>query len=79
MMDTIQIIGLLCGCFALFFALATAIMYFKIKKFISLITEEQFEQAEPIIEKQRRRVFAYTILSSVFTVATIIFSVVSNI
>lgn len=79
MMDTIQIIGLLCGCCALFFALVTAIMHFKIKKFFSLITEDQLEQAEPIIEKQRRRIFAYTILSSIFTVATIILSFVANI
>ena len=77
-MNTIQTIGLLCGCFALFFALVTAIMYFKIKKFFTLITEEQFEQAAPIIEKQRRRIFAYTIISSIFTVATIILSFVAN-
>lgn len=79
MMGPIQIIGLLCGCFALFFALVTAITYFKLKKFFTLISEEQFEQAEPIIEKQRRRIFAYTILSSIFTVLTIVFSFVANI
>lgn len=78
-MDTLQIIGLLCGCCALFFALVTAIMYFKIKKFISLITEDQYEQAGPIIEKQRSRVFAYTIISSIFTVATIVLSFIVNI
>ena len=78
MMDTLQIIGLLCGCFALFFALTTAILYFKVKKFCSLISDEQLEQAAPIIEKQQKKVFAYTIISSIFTIATIVLSIIVN-
>ncbi|WP_405354739.1 hypothetical protein [Ruminococcus sp.] len=75
-MESLEIIGLICGCCALFFAIVTGLTYFRIKKLISLISEDLLEQALPIIEKQRRRVYAYIILSSIFTVATVVLSII---
>ena len=78
-MEFIQIIGLLCGCVALFFALTAGILYFKLKKFVSLITEDQLKQAMPIFEKQRRRLYTYAVISCVSCIATIVFSIILNI
>ena len=76
-MAPLEILGLICGCGALFFAIVTGLTYFRIKKFISLINEDLYEQAMPIIEKQRRRVYAYLVLSCIFTVLTLVFSILS--
>ncbi|MBQ7225614.1 MAG: hypothetical protein IJX02_03315 [Clostridia bacterium] len=78
-MGPLQISGLICGCIALFFALVTGLTYFRIKKFISLINESQMEEAMPIIEKQRRRVYGYLVASSIFTLATIVLSIINSI
>ena len=76
-MTPFEILGLIFGCGALFFAIVTGLTYFRIKKFISLIDEEMYEQAIPIIEKQRRRIYAYVVLSCIFTVLTLVFSIIS--
>ncbi len=78
-MDIVQTIGIFCGCIALFFALVAGILYFKLKKFISLITEDQLKQAMPIFEKQRRRLYTYVVISCLFCIATIVFSIIVNI
>lgn len=77
-MEPIQIIGLFCGCVAIFFALVAGFTYMKINKLFSLITEDQIEKVMPIVEKQRRRIFAYLMISSIFTIATIVLSVIHN-
>lgn len=78
-MEPIQIIGLLSGCIALFFALVSGITYFKVNKLFSLVSEEQIEQIMPIVEKQRRRIFAYLLISSIFTILTIVLSFIHNV
>ncbi|MBE6674041.1 MAG: hypothetical protein E7596_02920 [Ruminococcaceae bacterium] len=77
-MELVQIIGMFCGLIALFFALSAGILYFKIKKFLSLITEEQLKSALPIFEKQRRRLYTFATVSCIFTIATVIISIVVN-
>ena len=76
-MEALEIIGLISGCCALFFAMVAGLTYFRINKLLSLINEDQLEEAAPIIEKQRRRVYAYLVLSCIFTVLTIVMSIVA--
>lgn len=76
-MEALEIIGLISGCCALFFAMVAGLTYFRINKLLSLINEDQLEEAAPIIEKQRCRVYAYLVLSCIFTVLTIVMSIVA--
>ena len=78
-MGVIPFLGLVCGGLSLFFAAIAAMIYFKIKKLYSLIDESQYEQVAPIVEQQRRRIHISLLLSSLFTIATIIFSIVYNV
>ena len=55
-MEALEIIGLISGCCALFFAIVAGLTYFRINKLLSLISEDVLDQAMPIVEKQRRRV-----------------------
>ena len=77
-MGAIQIIGLISGGCALFFALAAGILYFKIKQLFSLISEDQYEQVMPIVEKQRKKVYTLAGLSTVFTILTIVMAIINN-
>ena len=77
-MEAIQVIGLFSGCIAIFFALVAGFTYFKINKLLSTVTEEQLERISPLIDKQRRRIFAYLLLSSIFTILTIVLSFIFN-
>lgn len=76
-MEALEILGLISGCCALFFAIVAGLTYFRINKLLSLISEDLLDQAAPIIEKQRRRVYAYVILSCIFTVATVVLSIIA--
>ena len=78
-MDIIQVIGIFCGCVALFFALVAGILHFKLKRFISMITEDQVKQAMPFFVKHRKRLYTYVVISCVFSIATVIFAFIVNI
>ena len=60
------------------FALAAGILYFKIKQLFSLISEDQYEQAMPIVEKQRKKVYILAGLSTLFTILTIVMAIINN-
>ena len=77
-MTVVQVLGLMCGGLALFFAFVAGLTYFKIKKLFSLIDESQYEEVMPIVEKQRRRVYIETFLSVLFTVTTVVLAIVNN-
>jgi hypothetical protein len=77
-MGAIQIIGLIGGGCALFFALAAGILHFKIRQLFSLISEDQYEQVMPIVEKQRRKVYILAGLSTLFTILTIVMAIINN-
>lgn len=77
-MDAIKFIGLLCGGMALFFAIIAGILYYKIKKLFSLIDESQYEQVMPIVEKQRRKVYINTLISVLFTIATVVLAIING-
>ena len=77
-MGVIPFLGIVCGGFSLLFAAVAAMIYFKIKKLYSLIDESQYEQVEQIVEQQRRKIHISLLLSSIFTIATIVLSVVNS-
>ncbi len=77
-MGVIQTLGLICGCVSLLFAAMAAMRYFKIKKLFNLIDESQYDKVMPIVEQQRRRVYIEVLLCSLFTIATVIFTIVNN-
>lgn len=77
-MEAIQFFGLLCGFFAVFFGVIAFIIYMKIKKLFSLIDESQVEQVLPIVEKQRKKVYINMYLSCLFTIITLVLSIIYN-
>lgn len=76
-MTTIQVLGLISGCIALFFSLVAGLTYLKIKKLFSIIDESQYEAVEPFVEKQKRRVYIETLLAGVFAIVTVIFAIIN--
>ena len=78
-MEAIQIIGLISGCLAVFFALVAGIIYFKLNKILISLTEEQLKKIIDSVDKQRRRMYAYVLISSIFTILTIVLSFIYNI
>ena len=72
-----QVIGLICGCLSLFFASIAGVTYYKLKQFFSLVDEEYMDEAIKIGEKQKKKITVSLILCSVFTVATLIFSIIA--
>lgn len=77
-MTAVQICGLICGGLALLFALIAGLTYFKLKKLFSIIDESQYEQILPFVEKQRKRVYIETLISALFTVATVVLALVNS-
>lgn len=55
-MEWYNYIGIASGVFSLFFGFCAFFLYIKIKKLISLLTEEQIEEAKPIINEQSKKV-----------------------
>ena len=74
----IQFLGIACGCLALFFAFVAGLTYFKIKKLFSLIDESQYEAVMPIVDKQRKRVHFEMLMCALFTIATVVLSLIYN-
>ncbi len=77
-MVAVKILGLTCGCLALFFALVAGLTYFKIRKLFSIIDESQYEAVMPIVEKQRKRVYIEALLCALLTIATVVLTIVYN-
>ena len=48
-------VGFILGILSIFCGFCGFFLYIKIKKFLELITEDQMEEAQPIIEKQTKR------------------------
>ena len=79
MMDILSVIGLFCGIISLFFAMVAALSYFKIKKLLNMLNDYEIDRTMPFFEKHRRRTYAYTLLCVIFTLATIVLSLIVNI
>ena len=72
-----QVLGLICGCLSLFFASIAGVTYYKLKQFFSLVDEEYMEEALKIGEKQKKKISISLIICSIFTVATLVFSIIA--
>ena len=55
-MEWYDYIGFILGVLSIFCGFCGFFLYMKIKQFLGLISEEQMEEATPIIEKQTKRV-----------------------
>ena len=55
-MEWYDYFGIILGILSIFFGFTGFFLYMKIKKFLKLITEEQMEEATPIIIEQTKKV-----------------------
>ncbi len=55
-MEWYNYIGIAAGVFSLFFGFCAFFLYMKIKKLVSLLSEEEIKEATPIINDQVKKV-----------------------
>lgn len=55
-MEWYNYIGIASGVFSLFFGFCAFFLYMKIKKLVSLLSEEELKEATPIINDQAKKV-----------------------
>ena len=78
-MTWVQIVGIICGCVALFCAFAAGLTYFKLRKLFTLIDESQYEEIMPFVEKQRKRVYIEGLLCAFLTLVTLALTIINSI
>ena len=61
-MEWYNYLGFVLGVLSIFFGFCGFLLYMKIKQFLRLITDDQMEEATPIIEKQPKRVKLHLML-----------------
>lgn len=71
-MEWYQYLGIICGIASLFFGFVAFFLYVKIRKFMKLITEEQMEQAAPIIMEQNKKVKFNLLLCAILGVVGVL-------
>ena len=55
-MEWYNYFGIACGIFSLFFGFCAFFIYMKLRKLISLLTEEQIDEAAPVINDQSKKI-----------------------
>ena len=79
-MIALKILAIICGSFGFFAIFASLVLRMKIKKFISLVDEEYYESAKPIVEEQSKRVKTHLtagiISASIAVIAIIILLII---
>lgn len=78
-MEWYNYIGIIAGLASLFFGFCAFFLYMKVKKLISLLTEEQLKDAEEIIMQQNKKIklnMLLCIVLGVLAVATLLFTLI---
>ena len=68
-------LGIVLGLISLFFGFTTFFLYMKVRKFFSLLTEDQIKEAEPIIIQQNKKIkigLLVTVISGIVSIIALI-------
>lgn len=65
-------IGLILGFSSIFFGFVAILLYFKVRKLISLLAEEQIEAATPFIQKQYKRIKTFLLICTIIGITGLI-------
>ena len=71
-MEWYQYVGIICGLGSLFFGFIAFFLYMKIRKFMKIITEDQIEEATPIILEQNKKVKRNLLLCAILGIVGVL-------
>ena len=75
-MEWFNYIGIASGVFSLFFGFCAFFLYMKVKKLVSLLSEEQIEEAQPIINDQVKKIKISLIACVILGIVAIVLLIV---
>lgn len=75
-MEWFNYIGIASGVFSLFFGFISFFLYFKVKKLVSLLSEEEMKDAAPIINDQVKKVKISLIACVILGIVAIVLLIV---
>ncbi len=71
-MEWYNLIGLIASLMSMFSGFVAILLYFKVRKLVSLLTDEQLEGAGPFIQKQYKKIKIFLLVCFVLGIAGVI-------
>ena len=65
-------LGIVAGVISLFFGFTTFFLYMKVRKFCSILNEEQLKEAESIIASQTKKIKIGLIITAILGIVSVI-------